>query len=164
METISFESLVEQLGVDPPKAKPKRVRKAQVKAPAPEAPALEEQEAPEQEAPEQEAPEQEAPEQEAVEPALPPAPEDPEPEAEFAVVKAKRAPRPRKIAIRAPRTRAQVPLEQVPLEQEAHIPEAPEAPHAEPLSNDNILQHLLNHRMRQRVQREELYKSFVSQF
>jgi len=32
------------------------------------------------------------------------------------------------------------------------------------LGNDYILQHLLNHRVRQRVQREELYKSFVSQF
>jgi hypothetical protein len=32
------------------------------------------------------------------------------------------------------------------------------------LSNGNILQHLLNHRMRQRVQREEMYRSFVSQF
>jgi hypothetical protein len=32
------------------------------------------------------------------------------------------------------------------------------------LTSDNILQHLLTHRMRQRAQREEMYKSFVSQF
>ena len=70
----------------------------------------------------------------------------------MAKVRAKRAPRPPKV--------------KVPKAVEVSEPEEDfeEAAPELILSNDNILQHLLNHRVRHRVQREQLYKSFVSQF
>jgi hypothetical protein len=70
-------------------------------------------------------------------------------------VKAKRAPRP-------PRVKIHKAVEVV--EYASDTPDTPPNPPDFQLSNDNILQHLLNHRMRQRVQREEMYRSFVSQF
>ncbi len=71
----------------------------------------------------------------------------------MAKVRAKRAPRPPKVKV--PKA-----VEVIEPEEDFEEPVAQEFI----LSNDNILQHLLNHRVRQRVQREQLYKSFVSQF
>ena len=78
-----------------------------------------------------------------------------------------REPKPKRVRAKAPkeptrRVRAPRPsrAKQMPVE----VIEPEDEPPEPQLGNDYILQHLLNHRVRQRVQREELYKSFVSQF
>jgi hypothetical protein len=142
METVSFVSLVEQL--------------EQVAQGAPE------QGAPEQGAPEPTAPPglakpkrvrakvaQKVPVPEPVPEPMEPVPELVPTEPVVIKARAKRAPRPPKV---------KKPVEVV--EYEDELP-----PPAEPtISNEDILQHLLNHRVRQRVQREQFYQSFVAQF
>jgi len=130
---------------DPPvAAKPKRVR-------AKAAPRVKVQasRAPEVLAPEVLAPEVLAPEVLVPEVLVPEAPEAPP----LTPPKKKRAPRPPKMQT------ARAPVEIIEPEEDSE--EEPQLPLEPQYNDDFVLEHLLNHRVRQRVQREAMYKSFV---
>ncbi len=139
VKKIVFQEPVAPKPVEPPA--PEVVPEPEVQTPLQSV--VEEPLEPEIQAPEIQAPEIQTP--------VVPEPAAPEPAA-LIKAKAKRAPRPQK--------RKVPPVEVIEYEDEPPTPHAPQPD----ISNEDILQHLLNHRVRQRVQREQFYQSFVSQF